>query len=210
MKWVALAALLISLLIIAIFLFAGSFLVVDDNLEHAELCHVLGGNQSRVLFGASLYEQGLCDRLVFIGGKEGGSQSYASRQEALAIDHGVPEADIMIDETDVFSTFAEIGRLAEVIKKSRPPAATVTYVTDPFHTRRVRMVSRWILDDSIRVQMAPVPFDKSLSRRNWWENKRSRRMVCTEYVKMVFYWFRYRLPFRPLNNWLARFDKIND
>lgn len=209
-KRLAVALALLSIPVVAGLASAGSFLVVEDDLQRADLCHVLGGNKKRVIYGAELYQEGLCGKLVFIGGKEGEEHSYASQQKAFAIDRGVPAADIVIDETDVFSTFEEITRLAAVIRTTSPPAATVTYVTDAFHTRRVHMVSRWILDSSLRVQMAPVPFDESYFERSWWQDRRSRKMVYREYAKLAFYWLRYRVPFQPLNDWLARFDRIND
>lgn len=212
----ALALLLLLFLVGVGLVSAGPFLVLDDELQRADLCHVLGGNVKRVIYGAELYARGLCTKLVFIGGKEGEERSFASREKAFAIDQGVPAADIVIDETDVFSTFEEITRLAAVIRTTSPPASTgaptltVTYVTDAFHTRRVHMVSRWILDDSVRVQMAPVPFADSYFERSWWKDRRSRKTVFWEYVKLAFYWLRYRLPFQPVNDWLAGFDKIDD
>jgi len=209
-KRVTIVLSLLSLAVVVVLTSAGAFLILDDDLLRADLCHVLGGNEKRVIYGVKLYQQGLCAKLVFIGGKEGEAQSYGSRQKAFAIDHGVSAADIVIDETDVFSTFSEITRLAAVIRTTSPPASTLTYVTDAFHTRRVHMVSRWILEDSVRVQMAPVPFEDSYFKRSWLQDRRSRKMVFREYVKLTFYWLRYRVPVQPLNAWLARFDRVND
>lgn len=207
--FIALALLSLAVVVIGL-TSAGSFLILDDDLQRADLCHVLGGNEKRVIYSAELYQQGLCAKLVFIGGREGEERSYASRQKAFMIDRGVPAADIIIDETDVFSTFEEITRLEAVLRTTSPPASTVTYVTDAFHTRRVHMVSRWILEDSVRVQMAPVPFDESYFERSWLQDRRSRKMVYREYGKLIYYWLRYRVPIQPLNDWLARFDKVND
>lgn len=210
MKWVVIVTSLLLFAIMGALPFAGPFLIVDDELERADLCHVLSGNQKRVVFAIELYGQGLCGKIVFIGGPEDGTQSFASRQKAYALDHDIPESAIVIDETDVYSTFSEIARFKHVIQQALPPASTVTHVTDPFHTRRVRMVSRWILDDALGVQIASVPFELSFSDEPWWSSRRSRRMVFREYVKLVFYWLRYRIPFPPMNDWMSRFDRIND
>ena len=191
----------------SIFHFAGYLLVVRDDLERADLCHVLSGNEERVVFGIALHERGLCAKLVFIGGHEVAARSYSFQRRAFAIDRGVPADDIVIDETEVFSTFEEITRLAAIIERSSPPISTVMYVTDPYHTRRVRMVSRWILGDSVRVRTASVPFEDSLDDHPWWADRRSRQMVSKEYVKMIYYVLRYRVPFQPLNDWMVSFDE---
>ncbi len=209
MKVILTVSALLAVIFTGAFLWAGSFLVVDEEFKSAEYCHVLGGNRKRVEFAIELYREGFCAKVIFIGGADGSGQSYASRQRAYAIDQGVREQDILTDETDVNTTFGEIALLGQMIEMQQPAALRVAHITDGFHTRRVRMVSGWVLSEALDVQVVSVPFEKSFFEEDWWQDRPSRKMVVTEYIKIVFYFFRYRIPFSPLNDLLAWFDSIN-
>jgi hypothetical protein len=55
--------------------------------------------------------------------------------------------------------------------------------------------------------MAPIPFELSSYKRRWWADSESRRMVKEEYVKIVYYYARYKFAWGWLKEWLASFDK---
>lgn len=190
----------------------GRFLVVGAEMpERTDLCHVLASSKVRTIYAARLYHQGLCGVMFLTGGYETRTTSIAAQQRAVLLDQGVPEKDIVIDETDVFSTYAEIERLKIVIENGAlPVVATVSLVSEPYHMRRARMVATWLLDPDITIQMAAVPFDETPLSRFWLEDSHSRNTVIREYVKLVYYQLRYRLRSTPVGNWLVSLETVND
>ncbi len=186
---------------------AGPFLVVRDSPDRADICLVLGGPKHRTIFAIQLYHQNLCSKLLFINGHENG-KSLAKKRQALALKHNVRIDDLIIDLTPVDSTYTELAQL-KVFLDSDPltSSASISLVSDAYHMRRTKMVFHWIFGNQRQVHMAAVPFDLSTFKRRWWSDPSTRKLVTLEYVKLVFYLLRYRLPFAPLNDWLARLER---
>ncbi|KGP71952.1 YdcF family protein [Pontibacillus yanchengensis] len=112
--------------------------------EHTDAAIVLGAAayhddpspvfEERIKHGLKLYEDEYVDKLVFTGGKGSGA-AYAEAEVAkmYAIEHGVPENDIVIETS---STITE-----ENLKNAKSIGDTseidsYTIVSDPFHTKR--------------------------------------------------------------------------
>lgn len=185
---------------------AGYFLVIQDDLGKADLCLAMGGGNHRAHYAVELYHDGLCTQLIFINGHPR-YQSFAETRKAMAVAKDVPAEAVLTDQTRVYSTYAEVARLKEVVDADPALAPdTIMLISDPYHMRRTRMTFDWIFEGEVRAQMAPLPFDLTRQRRHWWTHPGTMRMVGREYIKLVYYWLRYRLPFKPLNDWLAQFE----
>jgi len=212
----------VSLLIAAIFLVSiiglffrdafllgvGDFLMVKDDLQPADVIHVIAGPDYRTDYAIQLYQQGYARKIFFTGPwcpKHMVNHSEHGKQ--LAIENGVPEADIATDGTEINSTYAEALRLKELITKSPVPISSVIVVSDPMHMRRARWTYRKVLGDQIRIQMAPVPYELLPYSRRWWIDPEARMMVRDEYIKSIFYLARYQISWGPVRDWLATFDK---
>ena len=199
------AALLVTLLLAAggLSIAAGYFLVIQDDLGKADLCLAMGGGNHRADYAVQLYHDGLCSRLIFINGHPR-YQSFAETRKAMAVEKDVPAEAVLTDSTRVYSTYAEVAQLKAFVDGNPALAPeSITLVSDPYHMRRTRLAFDWIFQGEIRVQMAPLPFNLTRQRRHWWTHPATVSMVGREYVKLVYYWLRYRLPFKPLNDWLA-------
>jgi uncharacterized SAM-binding protein YcdF (DUF218 family) len=179
----------------------GDFLVVRDDLAPADVIHVISGPNERVDYGIQLYQQGYARQLFFTG--RGGQ---AQRARGRAVRRGVPPAAVVTDGSRVTSTYSEAVRLKEFIAESPDPIHSVILVSDPFHMRRARWAYRQVLGGQVTLQMAPVPFEQSLYQRRWWSDSESREMVLSEYVKILYYYARYKLSWGPVREWLASFD----
>ncbi len=199
-------------LIVITFFMLGEALFIEDKLEKADICHVMSGPNYRASYAFELYRKKLCGKLLFIGGPENNpTKSFAVDQRDRAVEKGIPTGDIIIDETSVFSSLEEMTQLKEIIDShTYNTVPLVTLVSDPFHMRRLRMIGRWITSGEIKLQLAPVPFEHTYMNRRWWADWESSKLVGIELFKIAFYWSRYQLPWPPLRDWLARFDKIND
>jgi len=119
----------------------------------------------------------------------------------------MPPQVIAIDGSWITGTYSEATKLKEWIERSPVPIHSVIVVSDPYHMRRARWTYRTVLGNQIGLQMAPVPFGPSPYQRRWWTDEMSRNMVRDEYLKILYYYARYRLSWGPLREWLAPFDR---
>lgn len=197
----------------AILLGIGDYLVVRDQIKPADVIHVIAGEDYRTEYAIQLYQQGYGRRLFFTGGWcQFHHYDHGAHGRALALAHGVPPEAIIIDDAAVTSTYAEAVRLEAWIASAseRAPGErvrSVIVVSDAHHMRRARWTARRVLGRSVSVQMAPVPFERTHYRRDWWEDEGSRRLVKDEYLKLVYYHARYQLSWGPLKTWLASLDR---
>jgi uncharacterized SAM-binding protein YcdF (DUF218 family) len=207
---VALILLLCITLLVAheqVLLAIGGFLVIQDDLQPADLIHVIAGEDDRTEVAIWLYKQGYGKQIFFTGGWCTFHNYYHGQHgRELALQQGVPAEAIALDDSRVTSTYSEVVRLKEFLARSPTPIRSVIVVSDAYHMRRARWTARRILGDEIRVQMAPVPFEVSPYQRRWWTDGASRAYVKDEYLKMAYYVARYQLSWGPLKEWLASFD----
>jgi uncharacterized SAM-binding protein YcdF (DUF218 family) len=191
-----------------VLLYIGDYLVIEDNLSTADVIHVIAGEDYRTDYAISLYQQGLGRRLYFTGGWCNFHHYYHGRHGMeRARSQGVPEQAIVIDDVPVKSTYDEAVRLKVYIEENPLSFQSVIVVSDPFHMRRVHWTYQRVLGEDIVVLMAPVPFDRTPYQRVWWKSSKSIQMVRDEYLKNVYYFFRYQLAFGKLRDWLASLDR---
>jgi len=186
----------------------GDFLVVQDELEPADVIHVIAGPDDRTDYAIQLYQQGYGKQIFFTGGWCVFHDYYHGQHgQERALEQGVSPEAIAFDDLQVTSTYAEVVQLRDFITHSQAPVRSVIVVSDPHHMRRARWTFWQVLGDEIMVLMAPVPFDMSLYRRRWWTDEESRKYVKDEYLKMAYYYARYQFGVGPLGEWLASFDR---
>jgi len=203
------------LLVVSIWIFRqpilsaiGDFLIVKDDLHPVDLIHVIAGPDYRTDYAIQLYKQGDARQIFFTGpwcSKHQVIHSEHGREKA--IQQGVPSEAIAVDGAEINSTYSEALRLKEFIQNSSVPIHSILVVSDPYHMRRAQWTYRKIFGDQITILMAPVPFQLTPYTSQWWAQVDSREMVKDEYVKTVFYFFRYQLGWGPLRDWLATFDQ---
>jgi uncharacterized SAM-binding protein YcdF (DUF218 family) len=187
----------------------GDFLVVQDELHPSDVIHVISGPDYRTDYAIQLYKRGYARQIFFTGSCWCGTTqiTYAEYSKERAIEYGVPPQAIATDGSRVTSTYSEALKLKEWIEPSPVPIHSVIVVSDPYHMRRARWAYREVLGGEIRLQMAPVPFELSQYQRHWWTDGESRNMVRDEYLKILYYYARYRLSWGPAREWLASFDR---
>ena len=181
----------------------GKFLIIQDNLYPADVIHVIAGNDYRTEYAIQLYQQGFARKIFFTGGwcsQHGYFHGEHGMQ--LALDAGVPQADIAFDDSTVMSTYDETLLLQNYLDTLQPPAQSIIVVSDPFHMRRARWTNRMVFGKGMNIIMQPVPFDLTPFSQQWWEDDASRSFVKDEYKKMIFYYFRYQLGW----TWLSFLD----
>ncbi|MBY0525324.1 MAG: YdcF family protein [Gemmataceae bacterium] len=103
---------------------------------------------------------------------------------------GVPSTAVQVLPGEIGSTFEEANILAEFLASR--PEATVTVVTNGFHTRRARRVFAKVLGDdrAARLHWVGVPRD-GVDEATWWRTGHGCSLYAGEYAKLVYYWVRY-------------------
>jgi uncharacterized SAM-binding protein YcdF (DUF218 family) len=191
-----------------ILFFIGNFLIVEDELQPADVIHVIAGPNYRSDYAIQLFKEGYARQIFFTGAWcPIHNVNHSEFGKERAIEQGIPSSAIVSDGTEIATTYSEAIRLKEYISARPTPIHSVIVVSDPYHMRRARWAYKKVLGDQIIIQMAPVPFERLPYQRRWWINWESRDMVRDEYVKTVFYLFRYQFSWGPIRDWLATFDK---
>ena len=186
----------------------GDFLVVQDKLQPADVIHVIAGPDEQTDYAIQLYREGYGKRIFFTGGWCPFHKLWHGQHgRERALQSGIPSKAIAIDDSPVTSTYAEVMRLREFIDHSEALIQSVIGVSDPYHMRRACWTYRQVLGDKVALCMAPVPFELSPYKRRWWTDMGSRRMVKDEYMKIVYYYARYRFSRGWLKDWLASLDR---
>jgi uncharacterized SAM-binding protein YcdF (DUF218 family) len=207
----SISILIIALLIVTAWLFRlqiqsmlGNYLVVEDELYPSDAIHVIAGDDYRTDYAIQLYKQGYAKYIFFTGGWcKYHNWFHGLHGQQRAINQGVPADAIVYDDTPVTSTYDETVLLKTWINHYPTPIHSVIVVSDPFHMRRARWTTRYLLGNGIDVLMAPVPFEQTPYKQQWWTDELSTSYVREEYIKSVYYFLRYQLSLE----WLAALDK---
>jgi uncharacterized SAM-binding protein YcdF (DUF218 family) len=170
----------------SILLSLGHFLLVkEEKLQPADVLHVLGGRSERTLYALQLYRQGYGRKLFFTG------EEIAPLLRSYTINQGVPAKDVIKFESKATNTYQEAQELKRLLENDTT-LRSVIVVSSPYHMRRVRWTFEQVFDDQIDLQYAPVPFDKSRDKRQWWTDRKSQKKVVSEYIRLFAYWLKYR------------------
>jgi uncharacterized SAM-binding protein YcdF (DUF218 family) len=177
----------------------GSYLVVQDNLHPAEVLFVLNGNpDNRPFRAADLYKQGLAPRVVIARSENQPTVDLGMvRNETdISIDVmeslGVPAVDILTLEMPggVTSTFDEAVLFRQYAEQEG--VRSVILVTSAFHTRRARWIfQRELAGLPITLETAAAP-QAGFDQTNWWQSEGGLITVNNEYLKLIFYFWKYR------------------
>jgi uncharacterized SAM-binding protein YcdF (DUF218 family) len=170
---------------------------VKDNLRPADGIYILaGGNGSREVHGAELYQQGLAGALLLC---QSTRQVQGHRIDATRLvrahlkQHGVPEEAIHVLPGQVRSTWDEAARV--IAHAAQQGWQRLILVTDPYHTRRALMTfNRAARGTQVQIQVSPCA-SELLSRRDWSPEMRL-YFLFFEFLKVGYYLARCRLSWR--------------
>jgi len=200
------AVALLLLLVILAFAFRSQiltgiagYLVIDDKLQPADVIFLLNGDfNTRPFKAAELYKQGLAPVIVIARAENtpvvdlGLLPNETDISVGVMEKLGVPAGKIIVlpIPQGVTSTFDEAETLKQYIEGHQ--IQRIILVTSAFHTRR----AWWIFNKTlsglpVKLEMAAVPY-ADFNQTNWWKNETGLITLCNEYVKLVYYNFKYR------------------
>jgi uncharacterized SAM-binding protein YcdF (DUF218 family) len=158
-------------------------LVVDDPPGSSDAIVVMAGDPDyeRTTAAVALMRAENVATLILTGGEPGPGDSAASlRARALAL--GVPEAHIRM-ETTSHSTREAVLAVAPILQSLG--ARTATVVTSPYHERRATAAAKraW---PTVRVR-SHAASPSAWTPERWWATPNGRRVVFSEYGKLLYY-----------------------
>lgn len=181
---------------------AAQFLIVRSPLAHADAIVVLSGSAAhveRAQWAAELYKRGLAPKIILTNDNQQGGWSEArqrnpfyfesSRDKLLA--SGVPLEAIAVRLEPVSSTYDE----AQLIRTVRQEYGlkSIILVTSAYHSRRALWTFRRVLSPTeAEIGIEPVGFSaKSPPPKTWWLHLKGWQIVPVEFVKLLYYMFRF-------------------
>ena len=159
------------------------FLIVDDPPGPSDAIVVMAGDPGyeRTTAAVALMRAENVATLILTGGEPGPGDSAQSLR-AKALELGVPEPQIRV-ETVSHSTRGAVLAVAPILQSLG--ARTVTVVTSPYHQRRATAAARraW---PAIHVRSRAAS-PSAWTPDRWWATARGRRVVLSEYAKLLYY-----------------------
>jgi len=170
----------------------GAFLVINNPLVASDVVHAPSGPGNRELYAINLYKEQYAKNILFTGGVKANppAQSpYSKKVKEYSVGKGVrPESIFVSGSSSTYEGSVALKRL--VLQKDFGSAIVVS---SPYHMRRVRMVFNKVVPDKVQLVFHHVPWEMSELKKKWWTDEKSIEFVVTEYVKLVYYYFRYIL-----------------
>jgi uncharacterized SAM-binding protein YcdF (DUF218 family) len=174
------------------------YLIVDDRLQPADVIFLLNGNvDTRPFRAVELYEQGLAPVVAIARAENtpvvdlGLVPNDTDISLGVMKKLGIPAEKIHVLPVPggVTSTFDEASALRQYVEANQ--IHKIILVTSAFHTRR----SRWIFERAlaglpVTLEMAAVPY-AGFDQTNWWKNEAGLITLNNEYIKLVYYLFKY-------------------
>ena len=161
-----------------------------DEKQPADVAVILGAGapdenispvfQERINHGISLYKNNYVKKLIFTGGVGKGnknSDAYIAMQ--YAIKQGVPESDILLEETSVI-TQENIKNAKMIMDKNS--YRTAILVSDPLHMKRAVLMAK---DQKMECYSSPTPTTKYISLKS----------ILPFLLREIFFYTGYRIHF---------------
>jgi uncharacterized SAM-binding protein YcdF (DUF218 family) len=179
---------------------AGTWLVKNDTLRHADVMVILMGNiPDRVLQAADLYNRGIAGRVIIVEESMGAFKKLEERGAHIisntmqarnaAVSLGIPADSILILPGYANSTQKEAIIIREYLTK-RSDIDTLLLVTSAPHTRRASIIFRKAFEangNKVLVCSSPSIYS-NYTGVGWWKHKEEIQAVLGEYVKLVNFW----------------------
>jgi uncharacterized SAM-binding protein YcdF (DUF218 family) len=150
-----------------------------------------GGIGDRVVMAAKLYHQGYAPRVLLTGLEHSPGMTrsnYLNWRVKFLLDDNVPKSMIILDRISRNSWEEAVNTLA-LLKQHGWNRVIV--VSDPPHMRRLHWVWGKVFKGSgkkfVLVSSAPVWWNPA----RWWMHDQSASFVVMEYIKLIFYFFKY-------------------
>lgn len=183
---------------------AAQQLIVRVPLAHADVIFVFSGSAAyveRMHKAAELFRDGRAPVILLTDDRQPGGWSSAEQRNPFFVERarnelisaGVPAEKIEILPQVIASTYDEASALRGYVDAHG--LRSVLAVTSAYHARRALWtVRRVFAGENVEagIETAAPGSPSTPSPATWWLRPSGWPAVAGEYLKLVFYWFRYR------------------
>jgi len=204
-NWLVAGAILLLVPLLA-FVFRASILtgvaeilIVNDAPHPADAIFLLNGDfNTRPFRAGDLYKQGLAPVVVIARTEDSAAVKLGLIPNETDISvsilkrAGVPSDKIIVlpYPGGVTSTFDEATALHGFMETAH--ISRIILVTSAFHSRRAKWIfERELSGLPVTLEMVAVPYT-TFDQTNWWKNENGLITLDNEYIKLIFYYFKYR------------------
>jgi uncharacterized SAM-binding protein YcdF (DUF218 family) len=170
--------------------------VVNDPATNADAIVVLGGRPELRPFEASqLYRAGVAPRVLYMNVKLnplaelGLMLSEREITRRVLLSNNVPETAIMAVGDGVATTYDESRAVRAWLTTNN--AKSILIATDLSHTRRARWIFRKELDGTGAQVYVHAIRPNEYALTNWWQHEEGLIAFETEFLKDIYYHFKY-------------------
>ncbi len=175
----------------------GEYLVVRDDITQPAdfICVCGGGSAERVAYSARLYFDGKAASLLVLGDPvhlPGISATWAELAVREMTERYKVPPGVIISDSRGTSTFEEAVLTRKLFERENVESAII--VSEPFHTRRVKMIFDRVFTGSgidLRYSATEPSWFKP---DDWWGNEKMMIAVFEEYAKTLLYVYWYIFP----------------
>lgn len=184
-RWLYLFIVMIFVLCSFVFFKAGSYLVINDSPEKADLIICLSGDKGqRTIHAVDLYQQNYAPKILFSGGNVYDDITMAQLMAEHAQKLGVPKEAVIIEKR-ANSTYQNALFCKEMLRGK--DISSIIIVSSDYHMRRVQLTySRVFADTNIKLIYSATK-DPYFNETKWWSNNKSLLYTATEYLKLLGY-----------------------
>jgi len=173
-------------LYLAFILTSNGLLIDNSKPEKSDYIVVVSGGDTvgRTKRGIELYKQAYAPKLLLSGdAADPKSPSNARVMKNFAINNGVPEEDIIIEENSKDTHQNATQSILKLIKVG--PEQQIILVTSPYHSRRARVEFQKAFEDqTIEAKIISVNAEDKNWGAFWWLNPKSIIIACFELLKL--------------------------
>jgi len=169
----------------------GGFLIVADPLQPSDAMVVLSGDLERMSEIATLFKDNFARLLILtetdqpFTGSDAPETNSTLAKRLLAQQEGIPSDAILVTRSQSNSTLDEARVVLALLQEKGFSSCII--VTDPFHSRRTRMIFNDVFQGSgIKVIVRPVR-DHWYRSSSWWLSQRGWQATASEYLKYFAY-----------------------
>lgn len=166
---------------------AGAYLIYADDLEPTDVIVVLsGGTESRMTEALDLYNEDYAEIIVLTEtGEQTEGQEYLNSfdMRIQLLNNGIPGGNILITDLTVNTTLDEAVAVRDLMLKRQYQSAIV--VTDPYHTRRTKILFDQIFADEDITIMIKAVRSSWFNSKVWFTSLRGWQFTIVEYLKLI-------------------------
>ena len=197
-RWLTIAAVTVALCGLFVWVaafYAGTFLVLDQRFDTADIAIVLSGDPVvRTLAARDLFRQARVRRIVVIPEPPRAArieaamaalnlaESRVSIAEQILIASGVPASAVALLPEPADGTIVEARRVKKFLGDA-PALRRIAVVSSKFSSRRACFIFQQVLKD-VEVVCAPSSYDP-FDAHVWWKTQRTALNVVMEYQKLI-------------------------